>query len=30
MKRSRFTEDQILGKLKGHEAGGFVVDLCRA
>ncbi len=29
MKRSRFTEDQIIGILKEHEAGVSVVDLCR-
>jgi len=29
MKRSRFTEDQIIGILKEHEAGIFVADLCR-
>jgi putative transposase len=29
MKRSRFTEDQIIGILKEHEAGISVADLCR-
>jgi putative transposase len=29
MKRSRFTEDQIIGILKEQEAGGPVADLCR-
>jgi putative transposase len=29
MKRSRFTEEQIIGILKGHEAGVSVADLCR-
>ncbi len=29
MKRSRFTEDQIIGMLKEHEAGVAVADLCR-
>ena len=29
MKRSRFTEDQIMGILKEHEAGVSVADLCR-
>ena len=29
MKRSRFTEDQIIGILKAHEAGVSVADLCR-
>jgi putative transposase len=29
MKRSRFTEDQIIGILKEHEAGVAVADLCR-
>jgi putative transposase len=29
MKRSRFTEDQIIGMLKEHEAGIPVADLCR-
>ena len=28
MKRSRFTEDQIIGILKEHEAGISVADLC--
>lgn len=29
MKRSRFTEDQIISILKEHEAGVSVADLCR-
>ena len=29
MKRSRFTEYQIIGMLKKHEAGVAVADLCR-
>jgi putative transposase len=29
MKRSRFSEDQIIGILKEHEAGVAVADLCR-
>jgi putative transposase len=29
MKRSRFTEDQIIGILKEHEAGNSAADLCR-
>lgn len=29
MKRSRFTEDQIIGILKEHEPGETVADLCR-
>jgi putative transposase len=29
MKRSRFTEDQIIGILKEHEAGVSVADLFR-
>ena len=29
MKRSRFTEDQIIGTMKEHEAGISVADLCR-
>ncbi len=29
MKRSRYTEDQIIGILKEHEAGVSVADLCR-
>ncbi len=29
MKRSRFTEDQIIGILKEHDARISVADLCR-
>ena len=29
MTRSNFTEDQIIGILKDHEAGVSVADLCR-
>lgn len=29
MKHSRFTEAQIIGILKEHEAGVSVADLCR-
>ena len=29
MKRKRFTEEQIIGILKEHEAGVSVGDLCR-
>lgn len=29
MKRSRFTESQITGALKEHEAGKNVLDICR-
>ena len=29
MKRSRFSEEQIIGILKEHEAGVPVADLCR-
>ena len=28
MKRNRFTEEQIIGILKEHEAGVSVADLC--
>ncbi len=29
MKRSRFTQEQIIGVLKGHQAGTAAADLCR-
>lgn len=29
MKRSRFSEEQIIGIFKEHEAGASVADLCR-
>lgn len=29
MKRSRFSEEQIIGILREHEAGVTVADLCR-
>ena len=29
MKRSRFTEEQIIGILREHEAGAATADICR-
>ena len=29
MRRSRFTQEQIIGLLKEHQAGAAVADLCR-
>jgi putative transposase len=29
MRRSRFTQEQIIGVLKEHQAGASTVDLCR-
>ncbi len=29
MKRSRFTQEQIIGVLKEHQAGAAAADLCR-
>lgn len=29
MKRSRFSEERIIGVLREHEAGATVADLCR-
>lgn len=29
MKRSRFTQEQVIGVLKEHQAGAAVSDLCR-
>ena len=29
MKKKRFTEEQIIGAIKAHEAGEKVADICR-
>lgn len=29
MKKARFTQDQIIGILKEHQAGGTAADFCR-
>ncbi len=29
MKRSRFTQEQIIGVLKEHQTGATAADLCR-
>ena len=29
MKRSRFTQEQVIGVLKEHQAGASASDLCR-
>ena len=29
MKRSKFTEEQIIGAIKQHEAGTEIQDICR-
>ncbi|MFT9161460.1 MAG: transposase, partial [Acetobacter sp.] len=29
MKKARFTQDQIIGILKAHQAGTSAADLCR-
>lgn len=29
MKKARFTQDQIIGTLKEHQAGATAADLCR-
>ncbi|AFW01372.1 transposase [Gluconobacter oxydans H24] len=30
MKKARFTQDQIIGRLKEHQAGATAADLCAA
>ena len=29
MKRSRFRDEQIIGRLKGQESGAVTADVCR-
>lgn len=29
MKRSKFTEEQIIGAIKQHEAGSKIQDICQ-